>query len=296
MGGQSTSTTKQSSSTRPWEESAPVVNGLISGVSNLLPGAGSLSQAQTDAINQLVKKGQAGNPYAPAVGNVATDLLSGGGATNETGRVNQNYDAYLKATQPLASNTNYNPYETPGFKDAIDALTSDIKGDVNGQFAAAGRSFSGANSQALGRGITQGVAPVIAAQYNQNVQNQQGAARDLYGAGNTTAGLVTGMNQQGLVNRQAGVSAADAALSADNWGAKSVLAAEALRQGIPAQNLGLLAQIGIPLAQLGTNSNGTSTTTNQMSGAQQFATIMQGLGSANGQGGGSGVLGLLSLL
>lgn len=299
MGGQSSSTTTQSSSTQPWAASEPITNGLISGVSGLIPGSTALTHAQSDAIAKLSANGQAGNPYAPAIGNTANTLLAGGGATNEAGRVNQNYDAYLKATQPLASNTDYDPRNTPGFKDSIDALTADITGGVNGQFAAAGRSFSGANSQALGRGIAQGVAPVIAAQYNQNIQNQQNAARGLYDAGNTTAGIQTGLTQQDLANRQAGIGASDSALSADNYGAKTTLAAEALRLGIPAGNLVLLAQIGIPLAQLGTQSSGTSNTTNQMSGVQQFATLAGGLGSMGGggsSGGGSGVLGLLNLL
>jgi hypothetical protein len=39
----------------------------------------------------------------------------------------------------------------------------------------------------------QGVAPTIAAQYNQNVNNQQGAAGNLYNAGNTNAGILAGL-------------------------------------------------------------------------------------------------------
>ncbi len=57
------------------------------------------------------------------------------------------------------------------------------------------------------------------------------------------------------------------------------MAAEAARRGIPVQALGLLAQIGIPIAGLGGQSSGTSTGTQQMSGAQQFATIAGGIGS-----------------
>jgi hypothetical protein len=131
-------------------------------------------------------------------------LLSGGGALNQQGAINQNYQDYQKATQPLASNTNYNPYDTPGFKDALSTTISDITNSTNGQFAAAGRDFSGANSQALGRGIMQGVAPTIAQQYNQNIQNQQGAAGNLYNAGNMNAGLLSGLQQQHLQNQGAG--------------------------------------------------------------------------------------------
>jgi hypothetical protein len=196
-------------------------------------------------------------------------LLAGGGATDQSGAVNQNYQRYVDQTNPLASNTNYNPYDTPGFKDALSTTISDITNQTNGQFAAAGRDFSGMNSQTLGRGILQGVAPTIAAQHNQNVQNQQGAAGNLYNAGNTNAGILAGLQQQKLGNQGQGVAAAGAATEAQNAGANATLQAEAARRGIPVQALGLLAQIGIPIAGLGGQSTGQSQGTKEMSGIEQ---------------------------
>ena len=55
--------------------------------------------------------------------------------------------------------------------------------------------------------------------------------------------------------------------------------AEAQRRGIPVQALSLLAQIGVPIAQLGQQSNGTTNTTQQLSGAQKFGAIANGIGS-----------------
>jgi hypothetical protein len=85
-----------------------------------------------------------------------------------------------------------------------------------------------------------------------------------------------------------------------NEGAKSNLAAEAQKLGIPLSNLGLLAQIGVPIAGLGGTSSGKSTTENQMSGVDQFAKIMSGIGSfsngPNGQSSGNGIMGLLNFL
>jgi hypothetical protein len=57
------------------------------------------------------------------------------------------------------------------------------------------------------------------------------------------------------------------------------LALAQLAQSIPAQNLGLLAQIGVPIAGLGQQTSGTTQGTQQMSGAQQFGTIASGIGS-----------------
>ena len=79
---------------------------------------------------------------------------------------------------------------------------------------------------------------------------------------------------------------------------------QSLAQQIPAQNLGLLAQIGVPIAGLGSQTSGTTQGTQQMSGAQQFATLAGGIGSLLGsatgtsasgaKSGGSGLLGLLN--
>lgn len=278
MGGTSKTSTTQNSSTQPWLAAQPALQGILGQLAPMINNTG-LTTAQAGALNSIEANAANGNPYAPAIGATTTNLLNGGGATNEAGNINGYYDQYLKATQPLASNTDYNPYNTPGFRDALSTTVADITNSTNGAFAAGGRDFSGANSMALGRGIMQGVAPTIAAQYNQNVQNQQGAANNLYQAGNTRSGLLAGLNQTDLANRQAGTALSKDALSANNYGASTTLAAEAQRTGIPIQTLGLLANIGIPIAALGSQSTGQSDTTKQASGLEQFMGITQGIGN-----------------
>lgn len=286
MGGQSKTTQTQSSTTNPYAPSEPVLKGILGQLQQGLGNTG-LTGAETGALDAITANAGTANQFTPAIKDFATSLLQGGGANAQAGNVQSGYDRYVGQTNPLASNMNYNPLDTPGFKDALSTTIADITNSTNGAFAAAGRDFSGANHQALGRGIMQGVAPTLAAQYNQNIQNQQGAADRLYNAGNTNAGLLSGMQQNYLQNQGAGVGAASAANESANAGAKATLEAEAMRRGIPVQALGLLAQIGIPIAGLGSQSTGTSTGTNQMSGAQQFGMIANGLGSLFGGGGGS---------
>jgi hypothetical protein len=278
MGGQSSSQQTQNSTTQPWTAAQPALQGILGQISTGLNNTGLTGQ-ETGAINTLEQNAGQSGQFAPQIKQYATDLFGGGGATDQSGNVNANYQRYVDQTNPLASNTNYNPMSTPGFSDALNTTIGDITNSTNGQFAAAGRDFSGMNSQTLGRGILQGVAPTIAAQYNQNVQNQQGAAGNLYQAGNTTAGIQTGMSQQALANRGQGVTAAGAATDAANAPANAILQAEAARRGIPVQALGLLAQIGIPIAGLGSQSTGQSQGTQQMSGADQFAKITGGIGN-----------------
>ncbi len=268
MGGESKTEQTQQSTTSPWEAAQPALSGILGQLQGNLANTG-VTGAENGALNTVANNGaNFTSQYAPQIGSYATSMLNGGGATDQAGNVNANYQRYVNQTNPLASNTNYNPYDTPGFRDAINTATSDITNNTNGSFAAAGRDFSGANSMALGRGLTQGLAPTIAAQYNQNVNNQQGAAGNLYNAGNTNSGILAGLQQQKLANQGAGVTAAGQALDAQNVGAKAALQAEAQRRGIPVQALGLLAQIGIPIAGLGSQSTGKSEGTQQMSGAQ----------------------------
>lgn len=273
MGGQSSTKQTQSSTTAPWETAQPALQGILGQLTGNLGKTGVTGAEDAALTSGVNNANNFSSTMSPQIMDYAKTLLSGGGATDQAGAINQNYQRYQDQTNPLASNTNYNPYDTPGFKDALSTTIADITNSTNGQFAAAGRDFSGMNSQTLGRGILQGVAPTIAAQYNQNVQNQQGAAGNLYNAGNTNAGIQAGLQQQKLANQGQGVTAAGQGLDAQNAGNNATLTAEAQRRGIPVQALGLLAQIGIPIAGLGGTSTGQSTGTQQMSGAQQFATI-----------------------
>jgi hypothetical protein len=119
MGGTSTQQQSQSSTTAPWQAAQPALTGILGQLGTNLNNTG-VTGAENGALGTLEQNGaNATSQYAPAVQNYATGLLNGGGALNQAGAVNQNYQDYYKATNPLASNTNYNPLDTPGFKDAL---------------------------------------------------------------------------------------------------------------------------------------------------------------------------------
>ena len=284
MGGQSTQKTTQSSTTAPWQPAQSLLTGILGQAGNYLPQTG-ITGTQSNALNTIENNANAASGYTPQIQGITSNLLNGGGATNNIGQVNQNYMDYYKATNPLASNTNYDPLQTPGIGDQLNALKDQISTSINGQFAAAGRDGSGYNQKALGQGLTAGLAPILTNQYNQNIQNQQGAASNLYNAGNTTAGITSGLNQQALGNQAAGVGMIGQGIDASNYGANTTLQAEAQRLGIPIQNLGLLANLGIPIAGLGSQSQGTSETTKNMSGVEQFLGITNGIKNILGSAG-----------
>jgi hypothetical protein len=283
MPGSSSSTTQQQSQTQPWAPAQPLLTGILGQLSNNLPNTG-LTGAQGTALNQIENNNSQFSNFTPAISGVTSNLLAGGGALNQAPAIQNAYNQYQAQTTPLASNTNYDPMQTPGLAQQLQTIQSDVSNNVNGQFAAAGRDGSAYNQQALARGIAQGEAPVITAQYNQNVQNQQGAANNLYNAGNTNAGLLSGLQQQYNTNQTAGVNSVGAGVSASNAAPTSTLAAEAQRLGIPLQNLGLISNIGIPIAGLGAQSTGQSQT---QSSAPWYSQVAGGAGAL------SGLLGLL---
>lgn len=276
MGGQSTSTQTVQSQSAPWAAAQPALQTMLGQIGAGLNNTG-LTSAESGALDTLKNNAAAGNPYAGQIAGYAHSLLNGGGATAQASNVQDSLASYRKSLTPYASGSMVG--NNPALMAQLAQIRSDVGDSVNSQFAAAGRDFSGANLMAYGRGVTAAEAPVIAAQYNQDVANQLAAAGALYNAGNTTANTLTQMQQSDLVNRGQGVAAAQSALDAQNYGANATLAEEAQRRGIPVQALSLLAQIGVPIAQLGTQGNSTTTGTQQKSGVDQFATIAGGISS-----------------
>jgi hypothetical protein len=309
MGSSSTSSdTTQHSTTAPGAMTAPTVQSIISQLNPLIASSGITSDEQ-NAINQIKANASTGNPYAAAEGANATNLLAGGGATNQNGALTDNLNT-LKTTLGTYTDPNYSTVNSPEVARAMQAAHAGITNSVNGQFAASGRTGSGMNTQTLAQGMENADAPILLNQANHDTANRMAAANTLYGAGNTTSGAITGNTQTALGNEQAGVGAATNALDANNYGAKATIAADELGKSIPATDLGMLSQIGIPLAQLNMTSNtnqNTNTTSNpsmlsqlgQLGGL--FASGAGGTSAAAGMGqaaagAGSGILGLLGML
>lgn len=279
MGGTSKSTQTQSSQINPYDPAAGSLNGILSALGGQV-GNASLNPTQAGAINTLTANGQAGDPNAAAVNKGTLGLLDGGGATDNNPAIANNLTNYQGLLNSTASGANIGA--NSALKPQLDQIATDVTNSTNGQFAAAGRDGSPGNAMAVARGVAAGQAPVIAAQYNQDVANQLGAAGSLYNAGNSTYGMLNANNAAGNANIQAGIGADPAAFAATNAGANTTLAAQAQAFGIPVSQLEtLLGAISPVAAQFG-QQNGTATGTQQMSGAQQFATIAGGIGNAAG--------------
>src|SRR5436305_11425263 len=180
MGGTTQTQEKQTSQqTQPWAPAQPVLTGILGNLGGINP---QLTSTQSNAIQGLENNSGFLTQFGPQVSGITNNLLGGGGAVNQAGAISNNLNQYQSWATPYLNGSYLNPFNAPGFSDAYNTLKNDIRDQVNGQFAAAGRDLSGDNTQALARGETQGLGALINSEGNQLTQNQIGVANSLYNA------------------------------------------------------------------------------------------------------------------
>lgn len=253
--------TVQASETNPWAASAPLLQSLIDQYSGLSGNTGPTA-GQSAAVKNLVASAGA----LPSFGGEASGALGklfGSSTTPQVGMLSGAFDTLRGNIGGTASGAELDPYSTPGFADAIKTATQDITDKVKGVYSASGRDPSGAGSFAgsLGRGLTQGIAPTIAAQYNQNKQNQLNAAGTLFGGAGSTAGAITGQQQVPLANAVQAMGLIPSLTSAYTAPATAALGAANVEQGLPFQNIEQLLRPALNLAGVGSSTSGGATTT-----------------------------------
>lgn len=284
MGGTSSSTQRTSqeqqgqSTTSPWAPAQGILSNILSGIGSQ---SAAPTTAQNNALGTIQQNAQGAQNYGGQATDLANQLMAGGGAQQNAGILGSAYQNYQNQLNPIA-NQNNDPTQAPGMQALLDTIRQDVGNQINGQFAAAGRDMSGLNQQSLARGISQGEAVPLLNQYNQNVQNQMGAAGALYGAGGQTAQGLQGFNQQGFANQGQGLDTAINGIpAAQNNQANQVLQAGQQAYQLPLQNLGMLSNLTIPIAGLGSQNNSSGTSSGMSQGTQTMSGLQQAMGYAN---------------
>lgn len=276
----SSKTTEQSqaSQTRPWEPAMPLVNSLFSQYGGLNPGVTANQGGALTSLNSAVS----GIPNLGAAGTGAVNnLFSSSGSAPQVGMLNTAYDTLRTNLSPTASGANLNPYDTPGFGDALKTTMDDITNRTKGVYSASGRDPSGAGSfsQSLGRGLTQGVAPTIASQYNTNFGNMMNANNSLFAGAGGTASAINNLRAGDTATSLAGLQGAGAIPGLYMAPGMAQLGAANAQYGQQFQNLAQLLQPSMALAGLGNNSTGTGNST-QTNYPSWMSNIGQGIGAA----------------
>lgn len=275
MGSGPQTTSNSSSSTQPWLAAQPQLQSLLGKLGGLNT---DVTGNQSAAANSLVGAASGLPNFSGAAGGAASGLLGGGGANQYAPMLQGAYGNLQSSLSGLTNPANLNPYNTPGFSQALSTMNNDIGNQVNDRFAAAGRDLSPGNSTALARGLSQGEGSLLQSQYNQNASNLMGASNSLYGAGAGTAQGLTGFNQLGNQNQLAGAGLAGQIPGLALQPGQAQLGAANTQQGLPGQNLGAYSNLLTPLAQLGSQSNGTQTQQTQVPAWQQALQVAGTLG------------------
>ena len=123
MSSSSKETTQtQSSSTRPWEQAMPLINTLLGqyGAQDT-----SVTGDQSTALASL-KNSLSGLPNFGGSGADAVSKLFSSDSSPQVGMLQGAYGDLKKNLGATASGANLNPYDTPGFGDAIASKTADF--------------------------------------------------------------------------------------------------------------------------------------------------------------------------
>lgn len=259
MGDKTPATTTTQSSSQPWSAATPLLQSLLSKYGGMNT---DVTGAQSTALDNL-NRSAAGIPNFGDAAAGGVGRLFGSDTSNQVGMLNTGFDTLNRNIGGTASGAELDPYKTPGFGSAIDTMSNDITNRVKGVYAGSGRDPSGAGSfaQSLGRGLEQGIAPVIASQYNANKGNQMNAASTLYNASGTTAGNITGQQQVPLTNILQGLQGAGMIPGLYTGAAGAQLGAANAGQNQQFMNLQQLLSPALGLGALGTSSSGTGTQT-----------------------------------
>lgn len=285
----SSKTTNQSqqSTTSPWAPAQGLLQNLIGQYGGQ---STSVTPEQSAALANL-QSSTSGLPNFGDQGTGAVNNLFSSSTQPQVGMLQNAYGSLQNNLGATASGANLDPYSTPGFGDALKTMTSDITNATKGVYAGSGRDPSGAGSFAgsLGRGLTQGLAPTIASQYNQNYGNMIGANNSLFSGAGSTASGINNLQQTQLGNQLTGIQAAGSipGLYSSPGQAQLGVANQAYQQ--PYQNLAALFGPSVGLAGLGSQSSGSGTST-QTSSPSLLSSIQQGMSA-----GGTALSGLGSL-
>lgn len=295
--GTKSGTTDATTTKDPYAPAAGLLQRLIDQYGGINTGVTPEQQA---GASRLSAGADSISPTMGADAAAGVNRLFGTDTTPQIGMLSNALSGLQSNIGATASGANLDPMKTPGFGDALSTAMNDITNRVKGVYAGSGRDPSGAGSfaKSLGRGLTEGVSPTIAAEADRLRAEQQGAAGQLYNAGTGTAGAITQQGQVPLANIAQGVGLLPQVIQSYLAPGQAQLAAANTGYNLPFSNLSSLLAPGLQLGAAGSSGTATGNTaeSSQGYGTGHGTVTQQPSLLSNIFGGVSGGLGLLSLL
>ena len=279
-GPSQTTNTSQQSSTQPWTPAQPLLMSILGQLGQAPTGA---TPDQLNAISQI----QQGAGNIPGFGQQGANTVNQAFNLN-TDPQQASLASGIGALSPMLSKNWMDPSTNPFLGPAMQTLNQDITNQIGGQFAAAGRPIgtNAAGGQALARGLAQGEGGLLANEFNTLAGQTQGAAGMLPGM----TGAMTGQQMAPIQSGAQGMGLAGMLSSLFTQPGIANLSAAGLGAAAPTINLANLEQLGIPIAGLGAQSQGTSNSTTQQS-SSPWSNLIGGAAGGLGLLGQSGAFG-----
>lgn len=256
--GKSNKTTKtsQQSQTDPWEPTIPYLTDFLGSLNNI-KGTPGPTTAQSTAYGQLTNNATTGPNYATELDQLTRDTLA---APSRAGEVDAAGRTFQERIAPIASGSNIS-LDNPILQQALQMVGDDASNRVRGAFAGVGRDITGnaAGQRALGKGVTEAQLPLLLGEIARQQGRTDAAIRDSATGANTTATTAQGLDTNALATRATAPSVIAAAAGERDRPANTVISLEEQLKTMPYEDLSLLAQLLLPTAGLGQQSQGTGT-------------------------------------
>src|SRR6185437_16329190 len=131
MGGQSSSTQTQQSTSTPWEAAQPMLQSILGQLNPLIQNSG-LNSTESNALSQLSQNAAQGNPYTSQINSLVSNLFNGGGATAQAPALQNGLSNLQGELAPYAKGSMIG--NNPALQSQPSQIQNDVTNQVNGQF------------------------------------------------------------------------------------------------------------------------------------------------------------------
>lgn len=276
MSGGTTQQTQSSTESSPWAPSIPYLTNILGQI-----GQGNLAPTTEQQAAAGLTSSEAGT--VPSYGPEAEKTLSGlfgfntspeaTGLASAAGTTANTLSPYLSANFT-------NPMTNPNLSRALATIGQQTQQNVDSLFAAAGRDPAGNADagKAAATAVTNAEAPILTGEYNTLVGEQlQAAQNNVSNAGNV-ATEEANLSAMPLTMGLQGITGASALPGLITMPGTAAMTAANLEAGLPWDNLTSAEGLVDPIAALGGQSMGNSTTTTNTSALSNI--LAGGLGLA----------------